>query len=305
MKALFLWLSRNRWLGRQLTRTWLLRRAVLRFVPGERAADALDACAGVAADGRASLVTYLGENVTDRQSALGVTEHYLGVLRKIQARELPSEISVKVTQLGYDIDPNLAAAQVRELAMAAKPSGRYVWIDIEGSAYVDGTVELYRNLQPDHPNLGLALQAYLHRTADDVRALLPLEPAIRLVKGAYREPASIAYQDKRSVDANYAALAALLYSGLRGRGRVALGSHDVVLIEQAVGIAGACGVTREQVEVQMLYGIRAADQARLASTGLDVRTLVSYGEAWYAWYMRRLAERPANAFLALRQIVGI
>jgi proline dehydrogenase len=180
------------------------------------------------------------------------------------------------------------------LAERAAESGGVLWIDMEGSAHTEATVAAYERLLPSHPNLGLCLQAYLRRTPADVERLLPLRPRLRLVKGAYREPASVAYQAKREVDKAFFQLArALTEAEERSRARVALATHDVALLERIGGMA----------EVQMLYGIRVPDQRRLAAGGRPVRVLISYGSEWFAWYMRRLAERPANVLFALRAAV--
>ena len=175
---------------------------------------------------------------------------------------------------------------------------------MEGSAYVEATVRLYERLRANHPNTGVCLQAYLKRTASDIARLMPLDPAIRLVKGAYDEPAAIAFRSKREVDANFLGLAVTLARESRMRPiRLGLGTHDVALIEQVAAHAAAAGVARDAFEVQMLYGIRAGEQRRLARSGYRVLTLIAYGAAWYPWYMRRLAERPANVLFALRQLL--
>ncbi|HEU4920539.1 MAG TPA: proline dehydrogenase family protein, partial [Candidatus Limnocylindrales bacterium] len=204
-----------------------------------------------------------------------------------------------------DLDPALAVACTIDLARRSAAIGRRLWIDMESSAYVERTVALYERLKADHPNTGVCLQAYLHRTAVDVQRLLPLDPAIRLVKGAYAEPDTIAWQRRRDVDANFVGLAVAMLEAMRaGRSiRIGFGTHDVGLVEQIAGHAAALGLERTAFEVQMLYGIRSAEQRRLAREGYVVRDLIAYGEAWYPWYMRRLAERPANVIFALRQVL--
>ena len=185
-------------------------------------------------------------------------------------------------------------------------SGKTLWVDMEGSAYTESTIAFYERLRAVHSNTGICLQAYLKRTAADIQRLLPLKPEIRLVKGAYAEPADIAYRTRHDVDANYLALSVAMLDSVRGGGsvRVGLGTHDVRLIEQVAEHAAALGLPRTAFEIQMLYGIRADQQRRLNREGFIVRTLIAYGEAWYPWYMRRLAERPANVIFALRQMVG-
>jgi proline dehydrogenase len=306
VRRLLLWMARNRWLRDHLPRLWFAKRAVRRFMPGEDAASALNAAETFRADGITSEFTRLGENVTRIEEADAVAEHYLELLDDIQRRGLDGEVSVKLTQLGYDIDLDRTLAHTARLAERAASGGRTLWLDMEGSDYAEGTIAFYERLKAIHPNTGLCLQSYLHRTAADIQRLLPLDPAIRLVKGAYAEPATIAYQSKHDVDANYVALAVALLEGARQGRRVilGLGTHDVRLIEQIAEHARAMGLPKSSFEVQMLYGIRMDQQRRLAREGYLVRDLIAYGEAWYPWYMRRLAERPANVIFALRQIIG-
>jgi proline dehydrogenase len=298
-------MARNSWLRERIPKLWFARRAVRRFMPGEDVESALAAAPGFAAEGIAVMFTRLGENVTRIEEADAVAEHYLALLDTIAERSLDGEISVKLTQLGYDIDRERTLQHCEALAAKAAANGRTFWVDMEGSDYVEGTLELYRRLHESHPNTGICLQAYLHRTAADIQSLLPANPAVRLVKGAYAEPASIAYQKRPEVDANYVALALAMLEGIRA-GRtvtIGLGTHDVRLVEQIAEHAVALGLDKRAFEVEMLYGIRSGEQRRLASEGYRVRDLIAYGEAWYPWYMRRLAERPANVLFALRQLV--
>ena len=278
---------------------------MLRFMPGEDSESALRAGKDFQKDGIAVVFTRLGENITRLQEADEVAAHYLGLIERIHADGLDGEISVKLTQLGLDLDEGRTTAHVEELADRAASFGKSVWIDMEGSAYTEKTIALYERVKARHPNTGLCLQAYLQRTAADIQRLMPLEPAIRLVKGAYAEPAAIAYQSRREVDANFALLStAMLDAACGGRRiRIALGTHDVNLIDQITRHAAAVELPKNAFEVQMLYGIRADEQRRLAREGFVVRDLIGYGTAWYAWYMRRLAERPANVLFALRQLL--
>ena len=306
MRRLLLWMARNRWLRDHLPRLWFARRAVRRFMPGEDPESALEAAARFKAEGIASEFTRLGENVINVEEGDAVVEHYLGLLDDIKKRGLDGEVSVKLTQLGYDLDVDRTLAHTRRLAERAAEAGRTLWIDMEGSAYAEGTIAFYERLKATHPNTGLCLQSYLHRTAADIQRLLPLSPEIRLVKGAYAEPASIAYQTRHDVDTNYVALAVALLDATHAgqKVRLGLGTHDVRLIEQIAEHAAAQGLPRTSFEIQMLYGIRMDQQRRFAGEGYLVRDLIAYGEAWYPWYMRRLAERPANVLFALRQIIG-
>ncbi len=306
MRTLLLWMARNTWLRDRIPRLRFARRAVRRFMPGEDAEAALQAAARFRDEGLGTLFTRLGENLEEIAQAGAVTDHYLWLLDVLHERGIPGEISVKLTQLGFDLDPAQTQVNMERLLERAAQHGGTVWIDMEGSDYTERTVALYERLRGAHPNVGICLQAYLRRTAADVQRLLPLEPAIRLVKGAYDEPAALAYRARRQVDANYAAVGvALLEAAARGRRvRIGFGTHDVLLIEQLAAHAGALGLPRTAFEVQMLYGIRMDQQRRLAREGYTVRDLIAYGTAWYPWYMRRLAERPANVLFALRQIVG-
>ncbi len=305
MRTILLWMAGNRWLRDRLPKLWFARRAVRRFMPGEDAESALVAATQFRDDGIATMFTRLGENVTVIEEADAVAEHYLGLLDTIAERGLDGEISVKLTQLGFDLDEERTLRHVERLAERAAQTGRIVWVDMEASSYAERTISFYERLKANHPNTGLCLQSYLRRTAADIQRLLPLDPAVRLVKGAYAEPATVAYQGRHDVDANYVALSVSMLEAIRaGRGvKIGLGTHDVRLIEQIAEHAAALGLEKAAVEVQMLYGIRAAEQRRLAADGYRVRDLIAYGEAWYPWYMRRLAERPANVLFALRQLL--
>jgi proline dehydrogenase len=250
------------------------------------------------------MYTRLGENLEDVAEAEEVAAHYLTVIDAIKAAGIDGEISVKPTQLGLDLDPEVCFGHLARVAEHAAAAGSYLWIDMEGSAYVDATIALYERLRSVQPRTGICLQAYLRRTAADIERLRPLGPAIRLVKGAYDEKASIAYLDRRDVDTNYVGLAvAFLLDGRGRRVRLGLGTHDVALIEQIAEQVKAAGIGRDGFEVEMLYGIRADQQFRLAKDGYRVQALIAYGEHWYPWYMRRLAERPANLWFALRQML--
>jgi proline dehydrogenase len=306
MRKLLLWMARNPWLKERLPKLWFAKRAIRRFMPGETAEAALDAGVMFRADGISSMFTRLGENITKLEEGDETAEHYLGLMGDVQARDLDGEVSVKLTQLGFDLDVERTLAHAVRLAERAAETGKTLWIDMEGSSYTEGTIAFYEQLKQEHPNTGLCLQAYLRRTAADIQRLLPLDPQIRLVKGAYAEPATIAYQTRHDVDANYVALAVSLLEGARAgrKVRLCLGTHDVRLIEQIAEHAAAMGLPKTSVEVEMLYGIRMDQQRRLAKDGYLVRDLIAYGHAWYPWYMRRLAERPANVVFALRQMIG-
>jgi proline dehydrogenase len=298
-------MARNGFLKRTLPRLWFVRRATRRFMPGETMEAALDAAEGFRPRGIGIIFTRLGENLTDLSEAQAVADHYHDLLDKIAARGMDAEISVKPTQLGLDLDRDTALRHLESLAAHAAETSGTLWIDMEGSAYTDATLDLYRALMAQHANVGICLQAYLRRTQADIRSLLPLQPRIRLVKGAYDEPKAIAFRKRSEVDAAYQSQCVLMLPhAAAGEMRLGLGTHDTNLIERVAEYARGAGISTDAIEVEMLYGIRHGEQLRLAGEGYRVMTLIAYGEAWYPWYMRRLAERPANVLFALRQIFG-
>jgi len=304
-RRLLLRASRSAWLARTLRRRAFFRRAVRRFLPGEHVGAAVDTAAALARDGIGSVLTQLGEQVTNRDEAAGVRDQYLRLFDEIRSRDLPAEISVKLTHLGLDVNPKACLQDLLALAARAAAAKSFLWIDMEESRYVDATLELYRAVRVARPDVGVCLQAYLRRTPADLEGLLPLAPAIRVVKGAYNEPPDVAFPKKRDVDAAYAVLAGrLLERAAAGAARVVLGTHDLDLIERLRARALALGVTGGGYEVHMLYGIRAAAQRALAQEGVPVRVLISYGTHWFPWYMRRLAERPANVWFVMRHLLG-
>jgi len=304
VRRALLWASRNGWLRARVPRLRFVRRAVRRFMPGETLEAALAAADALRAAGQGVALTRLGENLVVLAQADAVAAHYHGVLDRATAGPAPVEISVKPTQLGLDIDAETTFRHLDGLARHAAEAGSWLWLDMESSPYVEPTLALYERLRALHPNTGICLQAYLRRTPGDLRRLLPLGPAVRLVKGAYDEPGAIAWRSRGEVDAAFLGLALPLAEAARdGRARLALGTHDADLVRQVATFAGAAGVPRERLEVHMLYGIRAAELRRLQADGFPAFTLVAYGEAWYPWYMRRLAERPANLIFALRQVL--
>lgn len=280
-----------------------MRRATRRFLPGETFEEALGAAIGFKAQGVGAVFTELGENIKVLSEALAVVEHYEKVLAAAASAGVDPEISVKPTQLGLDIDAGAAYANLERLARSASDAKGFLWVDMEGSAYTEPTLELYRRLRREHDGVGVCVQAYLFRTAGDIARLMPLKPAIRLVKGAYAEPADRAFPAKVDVDANYLALCTLMLPEVkRHRLRLVMGTHDVPLISRVTRFSDALGVDRSSMEVHMLYGIQTAQQVRLVGDGYRVKDLIAYGDAWYPWYLRRLAERPANVLFVARQL---
>lgn len=294
----------NEWLADQMSRRAFARRAVRRFMPGETLDDALQAAATLAAQRLGTLITQLGEGVTTASEAAAVRDHYLDAFDQISARKLPTAISVKPTQIGLGQSAAECRAHLVALADRAEATGATLWVDMEDSVYVDRTLDLYRAAIERHPRAGLAVQAYLRRTPGDLERLLPLKPTIRLVKGAYAEPPAIAFPDKREVDLAFFALGRqLLEAAAKGQATPIFGTHDMVLVERLVASARELGVPDGGYEIHMLYGIATQSQHALVSHGRVVKTLISYGSAWFKWYMRRLAERPANLWFVMRSVL--
>jgi len=303
MRSLLLAASQNRWLREHATHYSFVRGTVSRFMPGETLEDALGAAETLRNKKIGTVFTHLGENIQDRSEAQQVTEHYREVLERIRESGVQAEISVKLTQLGLDLSPDLCFEHLKAIIERA-PRDSIVWVDMEASNYVDATLDLYRRALAAHSNVGVCLQAYLHRTKDDLEKLLPLRPSIRLVKGAYNEPPEIAFSRKRDVDENYFKLGKQMLRAKKENSclRAAFGTHDVALIRRLADFASAEGFAKKDFEVQMLYGIQRAEQERLASEGCTSIVLVAYGSYWYPWFVRRLAERPANLWFMVRNV---
>jgi proline dehydrogenase len=303
-RSILLRAADSHWLAGQMARRSFAKRAVRRFLPGERLEDALDAATTLARSSIGSLVTHLGEALRTEDEARAVRDHYLAAFDTIRQRGLATSVSVKPTQLGLDLSPDLCRSHLLELADQAESSGSSLWLDMEDSRYVDRTIELYRAMKQRHPKAGIAIQAYLRRTPKDVQALLEVKPRVRLVKGAYAEPVSVAFAEKRETDLAYFDLGRqLLEATARGQATAIFGTHDLVLIARLIATAKQLQVPPSGYEIHMLYGIRSADQLQLARDGQTVKTLISYGSAWFKWYMRRLAERPANVWFVMKTMV--
>ncbi|HWL90435.1 MAG TPA: proline dehydrogenase family protein [Actinomycetota bacterium] len=294
--------ARSRWLAAHLPRSRFVRATVARFMPGERMEDAIEAAERLAADDIPTTFTYLGENVEDAADADAVLDHYLTLLDLIEERGLDAEVSVKPTHLGLDLDAEETFGRLHRLAERSATMGKHLFLDMESAAYVEPTLAMYRRLRQEFENTGVCIQVYLHRTPQDVADLLAAGASIRLVKGAYREHGDVAIHDRRRIRATFQKLA-LEFLRWSGGGRLALASHDVPLLTEIERRAAAAGFGRDAYEIQMLYGIRVADQKRLAREGSRIRVLISYGSHWYPWFMRRLAEHPGrNVWLAIRNL---
>ncbi len=293
--------SRRPGLRRLVTGNPATRRVVDRFVAGEKLDDALVAVRALAADGIAVTLDHLGEDVTSRAEAERSRDAYLQALDGLAPLDLGrrAEVSVKLSAFGQALPEghDLALELVRPVVAGATAIGTTVTLDMEESRTVDSTLAILAELRRDHPATGAVLQAMLRRTEEDAAALAVAGSRVRLVKGAYNEPPAVAFQGRRDVDAAYARCLGVL---MRGGGYPMVGSHDPAMIELAQRLAGELGRAADSWEVQMLYGIRAGEQRRLASTGCTVRAYVPYGVDWYGYFMRRLAERPANVRFFLR-----
>ncbi len=303
MRSVLLSASQNVWLRNHVPRYRFARRAVSRFMPGEDLDAALAAAQTFQQRRIGTIFTRLGENVRDAAEAAAVADHYLGVLGRVKALGLATEVSVKLTQLGLDLSPELCFENLAKI-IARAGAESVVWIDMEASNYVDVTLDLACRARAAYPNVGVCVQAYLYRTEKDLAALILRGLAVRLVKGAYREPRDRAFPRKRDVDENYYRLAQCLLDddARAARVRVAIGTHDVGLIRRIQAFVTSQGLAKDAVEFQMLYGIQRAAQLQLAEEGWRSIVLVAYGSYWYPWYMRRLAERPANLWFVMKNV---
>ena len=304
MRSVLLAISENRWMRERGPRLWFVKRAARRFMPGEAFDDMLRAAGELRPLGIDSVFTRLGENVTDAAEASAVTRHYLEVLQAIAAKGLRCEPSIKLTHPGSDLGAEPAYAHLRALAERSHATGNYLWIDMEQTSYVDVTLELTTRLKAEFPRVGVCLQAYLYRTAKDLGPLIDQGIGVRLVKGAYKEPPDLAYPKKADVDENFFKLSVAMLEGLgRQNGfRPVFGTHDGNLITRIRAHADRAGLAARDVEVHMLYGIQRGEQDRLVKAGAVVRVLIAYGAYWFPWYMRRLAERPANVWFVVRSM---
>ena len=301
LRNVFLAASESRWMRERAVKLPFVRRAVSKFMPGESFEDALAASRAL---GVGTVLTRLGENLRNAAEAADVARHYREVLDRVRQEALDVEISVKLTQLGLDFSREECERHLQALAEHARTLGNWVWVDMESTAYTEVTLEVFRKLCAAFPNTGLCVQSYLYRTADDVESLIALGAGIRLVKGAYKEPPDKAFPKKEDVDENFYRLAERLLSAeAREKGvRAIFGTHDPVLIRRIEALGRSLGLSPGEIEFQMLFGIGRSEQLRLAAAGYRFRVLISYGEAWFAWYMRRLAERPANVLFVLKSL---
>ncbi len=307
LRQSFLWLSNRQGVFRFVRKNRLARRFASRFVAGETIDDAISAVRALNAKGITVSLDLLGESVGNAAEAKGTADHYVTLLDRIRKKRLDANVSVKLTAMGQDIADDLCIANISSVLDRAKEYETFVRLDMEGSAYTERTLRLFEDhLFPRYPeNVGIVLQSYLRRTEADVERSIELQCRVRICKGAYKEPATVAFPDKKDVDASYVACMKRLMSSGRYPG---LATHDEAIIAEAKRYAEEAGIARDRFEFQMLYGVRRDLQEGLVRDGYRMRVYVPYGTQWYPYLMRRLAERPANvAFMTgniIREMVG-
>ena len=300
LRASFLYLSHRRGLQRFVTRQRLTASLAYRFVAGDSLDDAVRVMTELNRRGWSGSLDHLGENVAEERTARSAADDYLAAFERIAAQGLNANVSVKLTQLGLDISAELCSELLIRILQRAQQLNNFVRVDMEGSAYTQRTLDLVLQLHPQYSNVGVVLQSYLYRTKDDVSRANAAGVRVRLVKGAYDEPASVAYPKKADVDA---AFEAEMKELLRNGSYPAIATHDDRLIEATTRLARESGIAADGYEFQMLYGIRRDLQERLLREGHGVRIYVPYGTEWYPYLMRRLAERPANLLFFVRSVV--
>jgi proline dehydrogenase len=302
MRKALLAASTNAWLRERAMKAAFVRRAVREFMPGERIEDALAAAAAQQREGITTILTRLGENISRIEEADEVTAHYLDVLDRVAAAGLDAHISVKPTQLGLDQDPATCRRNLERIIERTEARNNFLWIDMESSPYVDPTLDLYRHGRAKTARIGVAVQAYLFRSMKDVESLIPIGSAVRLVKGAYLEPPDVAYPRKADVDESFFKLCVRLLQkdAVQAGCLLHIGTHDMTLVERLRTWIRSNDVPASAYEFAMLYGIQRPAQQRLVRDQQRLRVLISYGEYWFPWYMRRLAERPANVWFVVK-----
>lgn len=300
-RAFFLWMGRNRALRRWIEGQHLPRALTRRFVAGETEQEVLEVCQALWADGYRSTLDHLGESTTAIEEANAACDVYIRMMDAIQARDLPSTVAIKLTQFGLDISEEACQANVNRLVAKAGETSSRVEIDMERSDYTERTVSIAEAASRQCGCVRVAIQAYLYRSRDDIHRLNVAHTPVRLCKGAYQEPASVAYPKKVDVDRNYVELMKLL---LDEGTYPAIASHDPAIIEETLAHVKKRGIGKDEFEFQMLYGIGRELQKRLCEEGYRMRVYVPYGEEWYPYFMRRLAERPANVWFVLRNMFG-
>jgi proline dehydrogenase len=299
------WLSTKRSVTNSIARRGMQYGFARRFVAGETLGEALTASQELCQQGRHVSLNHLGENVSTEAAAREVCAGYIHMVEELHTRNLAGNISIKLTQLGLDLSKDLCTSLSRAIAQRGAELRRTIEMDMEGSAYTDATLEIFETVQRESGNAGLAVQAYLFRTEDDLHRLARVKPKIRLVKGAYREPKAIALQNKSDVDANYKRLTTLLLEGAaQGAFFPAIASHDPMMIAHAQAEAARVQLAKDKYEFQMIYGIRRDLQQEVYAAGNTLQVYVPFGTDWCPYFMRRLSERPANCWFVLRSLMA-
>jgi proline dehydrogenase len=300
MRTLLLKLSESKRLARWVTSNPISRRMSRRFVAGEDLDAAVAAARALNQAGMMVSLDYLGENVATEADARRACEMYLGIYDRIAAERLLGNVSLKLTQLGLDLGDAFCQGLVERIVARAASYSNFLRVDMEGSPYTQRTLDLVRNVRAKYPAIGVVVQSYLRRTEQDVKDLLAAGCRIRLCKGAYKEPPTLAFPDKREVDANYVRVMQLLLPSGIYHG---IATHDPRMIEATIAFAKQRGISKDDFEFQMLYGIRTDLQQQLLRDGYRIRVYIPFGRDWFPYFMRRLAERPANVLFFLRNLL--
>lgn len=300
MRRFFLYLSRHAALRRWMETHPSARRLTRRFVAGATLDEVLTVCANLRSEGIFAALDHLGENVTSLAEAAGSVDDYLSALDAIAARRLPATVSIKVTQFGLDLSEAACLDNVRRLAARARETGSQVEIDMESSLYTDRTLTIATQVAAEYGGIRCVIQAYLRRSEADIERLNQLGVEVRLCKGAYDESPGVAFPDKADVDRNYVVLMKRL---LAHGAYPAIATHDEAIIDETIRHVRENGIGSDRFEFQMLYGIRRDLQRKIVAQGFRLRVYVPYGTAWYPYFMRRLAERPANVFFLARNLL--
>ncbi|MFD3448765.1 proline dehydrogenase family protein [Microbacteriaceae bacterium 4G12] len=298
MRNSFLFLSKNRALTK-LAKRYGLRFGAGRFVAGETINLAVEAIKDLNKKGLAVTIDYLGEFVDNEREANEMANQSIEAIKAIGREKLNSQLSLKMTSMGLDISENLVMNNMRRILQAAKENDVFVTIDMEDYSRCQKTIEIFKLLKEEYDNVGTVIQAYLYRTEQDIDDLNRYKPNLRLVKGAYKEPAEVAFPDKKDVDENYKKI---IKTHLLNGNYTAVASHDDAIIEYTKQLVEEYNISRDQFEFQMLYGIRPERQLELVNEGYKMRVYVPYGNDWYGYFMRRLAERPANVAFVLKGV---
>jgi proline dehydrogenase len=299
-------LSQNNTVQSAFSRYRFAQRAARRFIAGERLEEAIAVVRELNAKNILATLDHLGENTTNEREAIAAADEYLKILDAVAQTGVRSEVSLKLTQMGLDISYELCLQNMRRIVERAREHKNFVCIDMESSAYTDRTLDLYETLRREgFDNVGPVIQAYLRRSERDVERIIEWGARVRLCKGAYQEPPEIAFPNKRDVDANYVKLLEKLFSSrAREKGVYpAVATHDEKIIRWALQYVREHQIPTDRFEFQMLYGIRRDLQIQLAQAGYRVRVYVSYGTHWYPYFMRRLAERPANVLFVVKNLI--